>query len=209
MYVEFIVTSPDNACGLLPRAGAKCDLIAKQTAKRSKSLTLSMLFIVYMVPFSWSISPLVSMLLAVDEDIPEHETQLEDEVEEFWKSLISIMWLPLDATQSPAREIIYMGQAFVFLITASYYTSVNTVFVALIVQTTGQFEILLATINHMDDAVRSQDLLPFEKTEDLTNTVLMDVSEGKVMRWLHQHDDPTDLRPYFVAVIRHHQMIIA
>jgi hypothetical protein len=209
MWHEVFITSPDNPFGLLPRAGAEYELIAKQTAKRGRSLTWSMLLIVYMVPLSWSISPLISMLLPIDEDIPDHVIQLEDEVEAFWKSLISIMWLPLDVTQSPVKEIIYIGQAFVFLITASYYTSVNTVFVALIVQTTGQFEILLATINHMDDTMKSRELLPCKATEDLTNKVLMDVSASEVMRWLHQLDDPRELCPYFVAVIRHHQKIIA
>jgi hypothetical protein len=147
------------------------------------------------------------MLLPPDEGTPDHAVQLEDDVETFWKSLIFIMWLPVDVTQSPVKEMIYTGQAFVFLITASYYTSVNTVFVALIVQTAGQFEILLATIKHMDCAVRSQHLTPGAATEDRLNTLLRD-GEGEGMKWLQQRD-PRKLRPYFVAVIRHHQTIIA
>jgi hypothetical protein len=102
----------------------------------------------------------------------------------------------------------------VFLITASYYTSVNTVFVSFIVQTAGQFEILLATVNEMDRAVESWDLVPSEVAGDFTDTVLVDVFGSKetksvAMRWLHRRHDPSDLRPYFVDVIRHHQAIIA
>lgn len=205
---EVLLTSPAKPRGLLYRAGVKHEIIAKQTTKRGRSLTWSMLLIVYMVPLSWSVSPLISMLLPIKEDIPDQVTHLEDEAEAFWKSLISIMWLPLDDIQSPVKEIIYIGQAFVFLITASYYASVNTVFVALIVQTTGQFEVLLSTMNHMDDAVRSRDLLPREATEDLMGTVPMDVSVNKAIRWLHQHDDPRELNSYFVAAIHHHQTII-
>jgi hypothetical protein len=198
----------------LPRPGAEQETIAKKTTKRSKVLTWSMLIIVYMVPFSWSVSPLIGMLFSHDEDIPEKAVQLEDEVEAFWKSLISIMWLPLDDIQSPVKEIIYAGQAFVFLITASYYTSVNTMFVSFIVQTTGQFEMLLATVYDMDHAVQSWDLVPREVTGDVTDTVLVDVFGSKetksvALRWLHRLDDPSDLRPYFLDVIRHHQAIIA
>lgn len=173
-----------------------------------------MLVMVYMVPFSWSLSPLVGMLLSNGEDIPEKSVLLEDEVEAFWKSLISIMWLPLHDIQSPVKEIIYVGQVFVFLITASYYISVNTVFVSFIVQTTGQFEILLATVHEMDHAVESWDLAPPEVTGDFTGTVLVDVFGSKetktmALRWLHRRDDPSDLRSYFLDVIRHHQAIIA
>jgi hypothetical protein len=173
-----------------------------------------MLVIVYMVPFSWSVSPLIGMIFSNGEDIPEESILHEDEVEAFWKSLISIMWLPLHDIESPVKEIIYVGQAFVFLITASYYISVNTVFVSFIVQTTGQFEILLATVHEMDRAVESWDIAPPEVTEDFTDTVLVDVFGSKetktvALRWLHQRNDPSDLRPYFLDVIRHHQAIIA
>jgi hypothetical protein len=173
-----------------------------------------MLIIVYMVPFSWSISPLIGILLPNDQDVSEEAAEREDDVEEFWKSLISIMWLPLDDVESPVKEIIYVGQVFVFLITASYYISVNTVFVSLIVQTSGQFEILLATAYEMDQAVESRDLVPPDVIDDIEDTFLLDVfgskeTESKAMRWLRRHDDPSYLSPYFLNIIRHHQKIIA
>lgn len=183
-------------------------MIAKQTNTRGKALTWSMLVIVYMVPFSWSVSPLIGMLLPSDEDTPKEGFQLEEDPEAFWKGLISIMWLPLDDIKSPAKEIIYVGQASVFLITASCYTSVNTMFVALIVQATGQFEILLAIINDMDGAVRSKDLMPFEVTEDVTNSFPDNVFGTEATECQHRHD-PTELRHYLVEVICHHQNIIA
>ncbi|XP_069702881.1 odorant receptor 10-like [Periplaneta americana] len=180
----------------MPRAGAKQIEIVGAAMRRSRTLTWSMVVAVYMVPFSWSVAPLFSMLLSGDEDVPQ-ETPLEaeDDVEEFWKSLISIMWLPIDATKSPVKELVYAGQAFVFLITASYYTSVNTVFVSFIVQVTGQFEALLTTISDMDQAVRAQ----------------MDgTTRGVALKWLGRSEDrdPHELHPYFVDVIRHHQAII-
>jgi hypothetical protein len=167
-----------------------------------------MLVIVYMVPVSWSVSALIDMLLLNDEDTPKEGFQLEEDPEAFWKGLISIMWLPLDAITSPAKEIIYVGQASVFLITASCYTSVNTVFVALIVQATGQFEILLALINDMDGAVRSNDLMPFEVTADVTKSVPDRGFGTEAAKCLHR-SDPTEIRHYLVGVIRHHQNIIA
>jgi hypothetical protein len=167
-----------------------------------------MLFIVYMVPFSWSVSPLISMLLASDEDTPKEGFQLEEDPEAFWKGLISIMWLPLDTIKSPVKEIIYLAQASVFLITASCYISVHTVFVVLIVQATGQFEILLALINDMDCAVRSKDLMLLEVTEDVTNSV-PDNAFGTEARECRHRRDPSELRHYIVDVIRHHQNIIA
>ena len=202
------VPHPDNSCACHYRYGSKQEMIAKQTTKRGKALTWSMLIIVYMVPFSWSVSPLIGMLLPSDEDTPKEGFQLEEDPEEFWKSLISIMWLPLDDIKSPVKEIIYVAQASVFLITASCYTSVNTVFVALIVQATGQFEILLATINDMDGAVRSKDLMPFDVAEGVTNTIPENVFGTKATERQHRHD-PTELRQYLVRVIRHHQNIIA
>jgi hypothetical protein len=173
-----------------------------------------MLVIVYMVPFSWSMSPLIGILFPNNHDVPEEAAQREDDVEEFWKSLISIMWLPLDDIKSPVKKIIYVGQVYVFLITASYYISVNTVFVAFIVQTTGQFEILLATVHEMDHVVETPDLTPPKVNEDIKDVVLVDVFGSKetksmAMRWLHRHDDPSHLRPYFLNIIRHHQKIIA
>jgi len=167
-----------------------------------------------MVPFSWSVSPLIGLLFPSDGDTPEQVIQLQDEVETFWKSLISIMWLPLNSIQPPVKEIIYGGQAFVFLITASYQISVNTVFVTFIVQIIGQFEILLETVNGMDDAVNSCDLLLSKETEDFTNTILRDVFGSETIksaakRRLERHDDPSELHPYFVDVIRHHQAVIA
>lgn len=168
-----------------------------------------MLVIVYMVPVSWSVSPIIGMLLSSDEDTSTQDFQLEEDPEAFWKGLISIMWLPLDDIKSPVKEIIYVGQALVFLITAACYTSVNTVFVALIVQAIGQFEILLAAINDMDDAVRLKDLLPFDVTEDLTNTVRENMFGNEATERQHQYDDPSELRHYIVDVILHHQTIIA
>jgi len=179
-------------------------MIAKQATKRGRALTWSMLVIVYMVPVSWSVSPLITMLLPSDEDTPKEGFQLEEDPEAFWKGLISIMWLPLGDIKSPVKEIIYVGQAAVFLITASCYTSVNTVFVALIVQATGQFEILLATIYDMDDAVRSKQLMPF----GVNNTVPDNVFGTEATERQHRHD-PTELHHYIVDVIRHHQNIIA
>ncbi|PNF29253.1 hypothetical protein B7P43_G10479 [Cryptotermes secundus] len=197
----------------MPRPGAEQKMIAEKATKRSRVLTWSMLVMVYMVPFSWSMSPLVGMLFSNGEDIPEKSVLLEDEVEAFWKSLISVMWLPLHDIESPVKEIIYVCQVFVFLITATYYISVNTVFVSFIVQTTGQFEILLATVHEMDDAVASWDLAPPGVTGDSTDTVLVDVFGSKetktmALRWLHRSDDPSKLRSYFLDVIRHHQAII-
>ena len=179
-------------------------MIAKQATKRGKALTWSMLVIVYMVPFSFSLSPLIGMLLSSDEDTPKEGFQLEEDPEAFWKGLITIMWLPVDEIKSPMKEIIYVGQAAVFLITASCYTSVNTVFVALIVQATGQFEILLATIYDMDGAVRSKELMPF----DFTTTVPHDVFATEATDRQHRND-PTELHHYLLDVIRHHQDIIA
>jgi hypothetical protein len=172
-----------------------------------------MLIIVYMVPFSWSVSPLIGILFA-DENVPEEVLQREDDVEEFWKSLISIMWLPLEDVASPVREIIYAGQAFVFLITASYYISVNTVFVSFIVQITGQLEILLNTVYRMDSAVESRDIKTPAVNKNIREAVLMDVfgsmeTKSVAMRCLHLRDEPSDLRPYFLDVIRHHQRVIA
>jgi hypothetical protein len=179
-------------------------MIAKQTTKRGKALTWSMLVIVYMVPFSWSVSPLIGMLLSDDEDTPNEGLQLEEDPEAFWKGLISIMWLPLDDIKTQVKEIIYVGQAAVFLFTASCYTSVNTVFVALIVQATGQFEILLTTIYEMDDAFRTKELMPF----DVNNTVPDNVFWTEATKRQQRHD-ATELHHYLVDVIRHHQNIIA
>jgi hypothetical protein len=184
-------------------------MIARQATNRGRAFTWSMLVIVYMVPFSWSISPLIGMLLPSDEDTPKQDFQLEEDPEAFWKGLISIMWLPLDDIKSPVKEIIYVGQALVFIITAACYTSVSTVFVALIVQATGQFEILLATINDMDDAVRSRDLMLLDLTEDLTNTVRANMFWSAATELQYRHDDPSELRHYLVDAIRHHQTIIA
>ena len=194
----------DNSYARQHRYGGKQEMIAKQTTKRGRTLTWSMLVIVYMVPFSWSVSPLIGMLLPSDEDTPKEGFQLEEDPEAFWKGLISIMWLPLDDIKSPVKEIIYVVQAAVFLITASYYTSVNTVFVALIVQATGQFEILLATIYDMDGAVGSKELMPF----DVNNTVPDNVFGTEATERQHRHD-PTELHHYLVDAIRHHQNIIA
>jgi len=178
-------------------------MIAKQTTKRGKALTWSMLVVVYMVPFSWSVAPLIGMLLPSDEDTPTEGFELEEDPEAFWKGLISIMWLPLDDIKSPVKEIIYVGQAAVFLFTASCYTSVNTVFVALIVQATGQFEMLLATIYDMDGAVRSKELTPFDVNRRPDNVFGSEATERQHRR------DPTELHNYLVGVIRHHQNIIA
>lgn len=198
------VAYPDNSCARQHRYGSKQEMIAKQTTKRGRALTWSMLVIVYMVPFSWCVSPLIGMLLPDDEDTPKEGLQLEEDPEAFWKGLISIMWLPLDDIKTEVKEIIYVGQAAVFLITASCYTSVHTVFVALIVQATGQFEILLATIYDMDDAFRTKQLMHI----DVNNTVPDNVFGTDATERQRRHD-PTELQHSLVDVIRHHQNIIA
>ena len=104
-----------------------------------------------MVPVSWSVAPIITMLMPEGEE--KVTLEAGDDVEDFWKSLISVMWLPLDATQSPVKEIIYTCQFMVFILTASYYTSVNAVFVSFIVHISGQFDSLISTINDMDQKV--------------------------------------------------------
>ena len=198
------VAHPENSCAHQRRYGAKQRMIARQTTKRGRALTWSMLVAVYMVPFSWSVPPLIGMLLPSDEDTSNEGFDLDEDPEAFWKGLISIMWLPLDDIKSPVKEIIYVGQAAVFLFTASCYTSVNTVFVALIVQATGQFEILLATIYDMDGAVRSEEPMPY----DVNNTFPGNASRTEATKRQHRHH-PTELHNYLVDAIRHHQKIIA
>ncbi|PSN48875.1 Odorant receptor 34 [Blattella germanica] len=139
----------------MPRWNLKQQTIAKNSIKRGRRLTWFMVIIVYMVPFSWSIAPLIGMLLPENEE--EIQSVPEDEVEDFWKSLISIMWLPLDATKSPVKEIIYTCQFMIFILTASYYSSVNTVFVTFIVNLTGQLETLTATVEDMDQIIDQYD----------------------------------------------------
>ncbi|KAJ9590602.1 hypothetical protein L9F63_016372 [Diploptera punctata] len=146
-----LVSALDQMLEDIPRWNVKQQMITKETIARSRKLTWSLLVIIYLVPVSWSVAPVISMLMPDAEE--EILAEPVNEIEEFWRSLISIMWLPLDATQSPIREIVYTCQFIVFVLTASYYTSVNTVFVSFIVHISGQFEILISTIYDMDKTI--------------------------------------------------------
>jgi hypothetical protein len=113
-----------------------------------------------------------------------------------------IIWLPFDATLSPAYEIVYSVQTTCFLMSCLYYTSVNTVFMTFIIHTAAQFRILLISLKDMDElfAVQSSEReeKPLAGSEREAGGYLQD-SKGS---------QEIELNAYFIECIKHHQAII-
>jgi hypothetical protein len=166
--------------------------IMESTARKTRLLTWTMFLIVHGMLMSWIAMPLVHRYRREAE-------QVDMDPDKPSPYFCFIIWLPFDATLSPAYEIVYSVQAICFLMSCLYYTSVNTVFMTFIIHTATQFKILVISLRDMDR------LFPVQSEEDP-----LAGSERETGGQLHdcKGSHGIELNAYFIECIKHHKAII-
>jgi hypothetical protein len=169
--------------------------IITATAHQTRQLTWVMFVIVHGMLLSWIVIPLV------------HKYSQGTEGADFDSGRPSpyfcfIIWLPFEATASPIYEIVYSVQAICFLMSCMYYTSVNTVFMTLIIHTATQFKIVVMSLRDMDELFPVHNV----KLEEESTVVTEQVADGRQQDFGFSRC--IELNAYFKQCIKHHQAVI-
>ncbi|XP_023726546.1 uncharacterized protein LOC111874907 isoform X2 [Cryptotermes secundus] len=169
-------------------------ILVTNTARKTRLLTWTMFVIVHGMLISWIAMPLIHRY-------SEGAQEMNFDSDKPLPYFCFIIWLPFDALRSPVYEIVYSIQTMCFLMACLYYTSVNTVFMTLIIHTSTQFRILVMSLRDMDELFPVQNM---EREEPQMG------SESNAEEYPHDLSISigNELDAYFIECIKHHKAII-